>query len=126
MLFSAVTYVISDDFTRSWQWYANSCIAFFILKQLRNQLTEKKIDHINIDVYKEYIIKAFFLVSSIWEYSPQAVYLMTFVSLVRVKILFHVLDSSVTENYSFSFSCSRTNTVLSSLGGKLIFYLDKC
>lgn len=29
MLFSAVIFVISDDITRSWQWYANSCIAFF-------------------------------------------------------------------------------------------------
>lgn len=50
MLFSAVIFVISDDFTRSWQWYANSCIAFFSLKELRNQLIEK-IDHMNIDVY---------------------------------------------------------------------------
>lgn len=69
MLFSAVIFVISDDITRSWQWYANSCIAFFILKHLKSQLIEK-VDHMNMDAYKKNIIKAFFLVSSIWDYSP--------------------------------------------------------
>lgn len=64
MLFSGVIFIISDDFTRSWQWYANSCIAFFILKWLRNQL-KGKIDHMNIDVCKNNKIKAVFLVSSI-------------------------------------------------------------
>lgn len=73
MLFSAVIFAISDDLTRSWQCYANSCTAFFILKQLRNQLIEKNIwiyiyiysyYHMNIDVYKN-IIEAFFLVPSI-------------------------------------------------------------
>lgn len=59
--------------------------------------------------------------SSTREYSPQAVYLMAFVSLVGVKILSHVLGRPVNENYSFSFSCLRTDTALTSPGGKTYF-----
>lgn len=44
-------------------------LLFFILKHLRSQLIEK-VDHMNMDAYKKHIIKAFFLVSSIWDYSP--------------------------------------------------------
>lgn len=73
MLFCAVIFAIFDDFTRSWQWYANSCTAFFHSKPVGEAAHAKKIHgdiyiypyyHMNIDVYKN-IIKTFFFVSSI-------------------------------------------------------------
>lgn len=61
MLFSAVIFIIFDDFTRSWQWYANSCTAFFHSKPVEEAAHAKKIHvyiysyyHMNIDVYKKY------------------------------------------------------------------------
>lgn len=78
----------------------------------------------NIDVCKKNYKGNFLSVQYLRLFSPGSVF-DGFVTLVRVKILFHVLDRCVTENYSFSFSCVRTNTMLTSPSGKLIFYLDK-